>query len=76
METKEKELERMVETFLQRAVEKQQIFLGRKNRPKPFNVHGLYQNLIIVKYIEEGSYPMHYVLEKKTLVDGLKKAKK
>lgn len=66
-----KELEKKVESYLQRAVEKQQLFLGRTKRSRPFNIYGLCKDVIIVKYTDEGSYPMHYVLEKKTLVEGI-----
>jgi hypothetical protein len=66
-------IRQQLDAFLQNAKEKRQEFSGLRRDSKHFIIYGFCEDLIIVKYVQEGSYPMYYVLEKVVLLDGLKK---
>ena len=65
---KTEELSMELDTYLKRACDSGTVFMGRKQRSKTFQIYGFCQNLIIIQY---DSYPKHYALEKKVLLNGI-----
>lgn len=67
---KKEELSEVLNSYLERVHESNQLFYGRKQNSKPFQIYGFCEDLIIIQY---DSYPKHYALEKKVLLEGINK---
>ena len=67
---KREALKKSLDAFLLEAKKTKKVFYGKSQKSKSFIIYGFCNDLIIIEY---DSYPKHYALEKKTLLDGIDK---